>query len=86
MFEYTTHGTCCRKISVQLKGNIIEDVIFLGGCDGNLKAIRKLVIGKDANEIIETLRGNTCKSRGTSCADQLTFALEAALDEAAASN
>ena len=81
MFEYTTHGTCCKKISVQLKDNIIEDVIFLGGCDGNLKAIRKLVIGKDAREIIELLRGNTCRNKGTSCADQLTYALESALQQ-----
>ncbi len=79
MFEYTTHGTCCKKIFVQLKGNTIEDVNFLGGCDGNLKAIRRLVLGKDAEEIIELLRGNECRNKGTSCADQLTYALEEAL-------
>ena len=79
MLEYTTHGTCCKKIFVQLKGNTIEDVNFLGGCDGNLKAIRRLVLGKDAKEIIELLRGNECRNKGTSCADQLTYALEEAL-------
>ncbi|WP_031492359.1 TIGR03905 family TSCPD domain-containing protein [Succinivibrio dextrinosolvens] len=79
MFEYTTHGTCCKKIFVQLKGNTIEDVNFLGGCDGNLKAIRRLVLGKDAKEVIELLRGNECRNKGTSCADQLTYALEEAL-------
>lgn len=79
MFEYTTHGTCCKKIFVQLKGNTIEDVNFLGGCDGNLKAIRRLVLGKNAKEIIELLRGNECRNKGTSCADQLTYALGEAL-------
>lgn len=79
MFEYLTHGTCCKKIFVQLNGNTIEDVNFLGGCDGNLKAIRRLVLGKDANEVIELLRGNECRNKGTSCADQLTYALEEAL-------
>ena len=79
MCEYTTHGTCCKKIFVQLNGNTIEDVNFLGGCDGNLKAIRRLVLGKDANEVIELLRGNECRNKGTSCADQLTYALEEAL-------
>ena len=79
MFEYTTQGTCCKKIFVQLNENIIEDVKFIGGCDGNLKAIRKLVIGKEAKDIIELLRGNECRNKGTSCADQLTYALEEAL-------
>ncbi len=78
MYEYVTHGTCCRKISVSLAGNRIEDVIFQGGCDGNLKALKKLILGRDASEIITLLRGNTCRNKGTSCADQLTYALEEA--------
>ncbi len=78
MYEYKTSGTCCRKISVELEGKIIREVNFDGGCNGNLKAIKKLILGHDIDEIIELLRGNTCRNKGTSCADQLTYALEEA--------
>ncbi|MGN1280983.1 MAG: TIGR03905 family TSCPD domain-containing protein [Succinivibrio sp.] len=78
MFVYQTSGTCCRTISVQLDGKTIKEVDFEGGCHGNLKAIAKLVKGKSIDEIIPVLRGNTCKSKPTSCADQLTYALEQA--------
>ncbi len=78
MFSYKTKGTCCRRIEVELEGKIIKDVVFEGGCNGNLKAIRTLILGKDIDEIIPLLRGNLCRDKGTSCADQLTYALEAA--------
>ena len=58
---------------------IITDVSFKGGCNGNLKAISKLVNGKNAKEIADTLRGNTCGPRSTSCADQLARAIDEAL-------
>ncbi len=82
MFEYLTTGTCCRKISVKLDGKIIEDLEFDGGCNGNLKAVKRLVLGHSIDEIIPILRGNLCKNKGTSCADQLTYALEAAYKDA----
>lgn len=78
MFEYTTKDACCKKIGVKLNGKIIDDVEFTGGCHGNLKAIRTLVLGHNIDEIISLLRGNTCKTKNTSCADQLTYALEEA--------
>ena len=53
---------------------------FVGGCDGNLKAIGKLVEGADAKQIAELLRGNDCGGRGTSCADQLARAIDQALE------
>ena len=81
MFEYETTGTCCKKIGVKLNGKIIEDVSFEGGCHGNLKAIRTLILGHNIDEIISLLRGNTCKTKNNSCADQLTYALEAAYKE-----
>ena len=70
MFEYLTTGTCCRKISVKLDGKIIEDLEFDGGCNGNLKAVKRLVVGHSIDEIIPILRGNLCKNKGTSCADR----------------
>ena len=67
--------------SLELEDGVITHLKFHGGCNGNLKAISKLVEGKKAEEISELLAGNTCGMKGTSCADQLSKALKAALDE-----
>ena len=77
-FEYTPKGVCARKIQFEINGGIITDVSFSGGCNGNLKAVSKLVNGKTADEINEILAGNTCGFKGTSCADQLAKAVMAA--------
>lgn len=58
---------------------VLQNVSFLGGCDGNLKAISKLVEGKDAAEIADLLEGNTCGFKNTSCADQLSKAIKQAM-------
>ncbi len=80
--QYATHGTCAKIIELDLDdNNIIHNCKFIGGCNGNLKAISKLVEGKKASEISELLRGNTCGPRPTSCADQLSIALLAAINE-----
>lgn len=78
-FTYKTKGTCSSEITLNLENGIVKNVIFRGGCNGNLKAISKLVEGQEATRVIEILKGNTCGPRDTSCADQLTKALEAAL-------
>ncbi len=72
---YTPRGVCSTRIEVDTADGIINDVSFCGGCDGNLKAISKLVRGMKVEDVIETLEGNTCGPRSTSCADQLTRAL-----------
>lgn len=77
-FEYTPKGVCARRIAFEIEGGIIRDVEFSGGCNGNLKAVSKLVEGKSADEISEILAGNTCGFKGTSCADQLAKAVMAA--------
>ncbi|MDO4204599.1 MAG: TIGR03905 family TSCPD domain-containing protein [Selenomonadaceae bacterium] len=79
-YTYKTTGTCSKEITVELEGNIIKSVNFLGGCPGNLAAISKIVVGMDKDRVIEIWRGNDCGNRGTSCADQLTRALEAAYE------
>ncbi len=80
--EYTPTGVCTRLISFDLdENNRIHNVGFLGGCSGNLKAISKLIEGKDAKEIYRILNGNTCGPRSTSCADQLSKALIQAIEE-----
>lgn len=84
-YDFTPRGVCSRSIHVELSddGQTIEGVSFEGGCNGNLKAIGKLVEGKPVDEVVEILAGNTCGPRRTSCADQLTIALQQAQDLAA---
>ena len=79
--SYNTHGTCARVINFDIDDkNIIHNVSFVGGCNGNLKAISKLIEGRDANDVAETLKGNVCGNKGTSCADQLSEAILKALE------
>lgn len=78
-YNYTPRGVCSKKISFDLEDGRIHNLVFSGGCNGNLKAIGLLLEGQEASEAIRLLRGNDCAGRGTSCADQLTYALEEAL-------
>lgn len=78
--RYTTKGTCSRFIDFDLEDGIVRNVVFTGGCNGNLKGIGALVEGMDANEAIKRLTGITCGFKPTSCPDQLAKALEAALN------
>lgn len=82
-YTYMTKGTCATAIHYDVTDGKVHDVSFVGGCNGNLKAIGKLVEGKDAREIIDLLKGNTCGFKPTSCGDQLALALEKALAEQA---
>lgn len=79
--EYKTSMTCSSKIIFDLDGDKVKNVKFIGGCDGNLKAISKLVDGWEAEKIVSTLKGNTCGFKPTSCADQLAKAIEKAVLE-----
>lgn len=78
-YSYTPTGVCSRHIEFSLEDGKLHNVSFVGGCAGNLQAIGKLLEGKDAREIVNTLKGNTCGPRPTSCADQLARAVEEAL-------
>ena len=66
-------------ISFDIDGDVITNISFLGRCNGNLKAIAKLVDGWTADRIEEMLMGNTCGRRPTSCDDQLAKAVRAAV-------
>ena len=77
-YNYKTNGVCAVAIEFDIDGGIVTNVKFTGGCNGNLKAISKLVDGKSADEINAVLAGNTCGMKGTSCADQLAKAVIAA--------
>ncbi|MBR4196899.1 MAG: TIGR03905 family TSCPD domain-containing protein [Synergistaceae bacterium] len=78
-YEFQTEGVCAKLITFDIEDGRIYSLNFLGGCNGNLKAIAKLVEGSDAALTAEILRGNTCGHRMTSCADQLAQAIEQAI-------
>ena len=84
--DFTPSRVCPRNIHVEVSddGATIERVEFDGGCNGNTKAVAKLVAGKPVDEIVELLAGNLCRNRGTSCADQMTIALRQAQEAARA--
>lgn len=74
-FDYLTENTCSQLISMDLEGDVIHNITFNGGCNGNLKTIPILLEGWTVKDINEKLTGITCGKRGTSCADQLAKAV-----------
>ena len=84
-YDYPTEFTCSQLISFDLDDNVVTNIEFMGGCNGNLKAISKLVDGWTVEKIEEYLKGNLCGRRPTSCADQLARAVRKAYDESKAS-
>ncbi|MCR4567760.1 MAG: TIGR03905 family TSCPD domain-containing protein [Pseudobutyrivibrio sp.] len=76
---YIPQGVCARKIEFEIEDGKLHNVKFTGGCDGNTKAISKLLEGADAAQTAEILKGNLCGVKGTSCADQLSKAIFEAL-------
>ena len=77
--QYKTRGTCSQLINLELDGDVIKSVEFIGGCDGNLQGISKLVTGMKAEDAIKRLEGIQCVFKPTSCPDQLAKALRQAL-------
>ena len=80
-FQYTPRGVCSQKIELDMDGDIIRDVRFYGGCNGNLQGIGALVKGMPAQEAITRLKGIRCGGKPTSCPDQLAQGLEKILTE-----
>ena len=76
VYTYKTNGTCSSQITIEVENNIIKNVAFLGGCNGNTKGIAKLVQGMTIDEVITKLAGIKCGFRPTSCPDQLATALK----------
>lgn len=73
---FSPRGVCSMQIDFDIEDGKLHNVEFIGGCNGNLKAIGRLVEGKDAKEIADILRGNDCHMKGTSCADQFAQAID----------
>lgn len=79
-YTYKTTGTCSSQIQLDLDGDVVHNVKFTGGCDGNLKAIPALVEGLTVAEIEEKIGGIRCGFKNTSCGDQLAKACRAAYE------
>ena len=70
-------GVCSRQYEITLSDdNIIEDIVIIGGCNGNLQGISRLLKGQSAADVAEKLAGVNCNGRGTSCPDQISKALK----------
>ena len=82
-YTYSPKGTCSSKMQVIIDTDTgkIVDFAVVGGCNGNLKGIRSLIIGMTARDVHDKLRGTCCGYRNTSCPDQLSIMLEQYLRE-----
>ena len=83
-YVYEPQGVCPMQITFDIDGDVIHNIKFMGGCNGNLKAISKILDGWTVDQIEEKLSGNTCRRRPTSCADQLAKAVRQAYEELSA--
>ena len=79
-YKHMNNMTCSRFVEFDINGDIITNISFYGGCNGNLKAIAKLCEGMTVSEIEAKLKGNTCGPRPTSCADQFAIAVREAYE------
>ena len=79
-YTYKPSMVCAQQINFDIDGNVITNVSFVGGCNGNLQAIPKLVEGLTVEQVEEKISGISCNGRGTSCGDQLARACRAALE------
>ncbi|MBF7095726.1 TIGR03905 family TSCPD domain-containing protein [Alkalibacter mobilis] len=75
-YVFKTSGVCAREIEIELEGNYISSVEFIGGCAGNALGISSLLVGMEIGEVIERLSGISCGNKISSCPDQLAKALE----------
>lgn len=75
MYVYNTKMTCSSQIQIEMDGDIIRKVQFIGGCTGNTQGVARLCTGMQIDEVIHRLKGIQCRA-GTSCPDQLANALE----------
>ena len=82
-YSYKPSGVCAMQINFDIDGDVISNVEFIGGCNGNLQGIGRLVEGMPVDEVISRLRGIRCGYKPTSCPDQLATALEQAKAKAA---
>ncbi|WP_443082206.1 TIGR03905 family TSCPD domain-containing protein [Terrisporobacter sp.] len=76
LYRYITKGVCAKSILLNIEGDILLDVVFEGGCDGSLIALKHFVEGRQIDQIINELEYIPCRNKKTSCPDQLAKALK----------
>ena len=76
VYNYKTKGVCSTNIELKIEGEKLVDINITGGCNGNLKGIRSLIIGMELDEIVKKLSGIKCNFRNTSCPDQIATAIK----------
>lgn len=74
-YSYKPSGVCSIMMNFYIKDNIILDMEVIGGCNGNLKGIKSLILNQDIDYVIEKLKGIKCNTKNTSCPDQIAQAL-----------
>ena len=80
-YSYKTSGTCSSQIFFEIDNGVVKNVRFVGGCNGNLQGISKLVEGQNVNDVIQKLEGIRCGFKPTSCPDQLARALKQSIEK-----
>lgn len=75
-YVFKPKGVCSRELRIFHEQGIIKKLEVVGGCPGNLSAISRLVEGLPIQEVADKLQGIRCGTRATSCADQLSIALQ----------
>ena len=75
-YTYQTCGTCSTRIHIDVENDVVKEVSYEGGCNGNLQGISRLVAGMRVDEVLQRLEGIRCGGRPTSCPDQLARVLE----------
>ena len=74
-YSFSPQGVCSTRLEFELDGDIVRNVKFKGGCNGNLKALAALTEGMTVDQVKDRLLGITCGLKNTSCSDQFAHAL-----------
>ncbi len=78
---YNPRGVCSRQMEIDIEDNRIASVKVIGGCDGNLQGISRLLVGMPVEEAVQRMKGIRCGNKSTSCPDQLAIALSQVLGD-----
>ncbi|MDD2956356.1 MAG: TIGR03905 family TSCPD domain-containing protein [Oscillospiraceae bacterium] len=78
-YQYKPKGVCSQQIILELDGDMVKSVEFVGGCSGNTQGVAALAVGRKVSDVINTLEGIRCGVKSTSCPDQLSKALKEAM-------
>jgi len=80
---YNTVGTCSKQIIIEIEDDIVKNIEFIGGCNGNLQGLDRLARGMKITDVIKKLKGIRCGAKATSCPDQLAVGLMKYLEQKA---